>query len=146
LSRFSELLHHAQDPADALLRAGFQRAGEWRLVNGQADAITFAPAILLPDRSGIYAFAVQGDVMYIGFTATGFDQRFRGYQRPGPSQRTNARVRPLIAEVLAQGISVNVLIATPDPLDWNGLPVTTAAGLEHALIQIIRPAWNLHGR
>ena len=37
------------------------------------------------------------------------------------------------------------MIATPEPLEWHGLPVNAAAGLEAALIQMIRPAWNIVG-
>jgi hypothetical protein len=38
-----------------------------------------------------------------------------------------------------------VLIATPDPLEWQTLPVNTAAGLEAGLIAMIRPSWNIKG-
>ena len=36
-----------------------------------------------------------------------------------------------------------VLVATPELLECNGLPVIAAAGLEAGLIQMIRPAWNI---
>jgi hypothetical protein len=40
---------------------------------------------------------------------------------------------------------VKVLVATPEPQEWQELPVNTAAGLEVGLIQMIRPAWNIRG-
>jgi hypothetical protein len=33
----------------------------------------------------------------------------------------------------------------PPALEWEGLPVNTAAGLEAGLIDFIRPAWNIRG-
>ena len=36
-----------------------------------------------------------------------------------------------------------MLIATPAPSTWNGLPVNTAAGLEAGLIRPIGPDWNM---
>jgi hypothetical protein len=40
---------------------------------------------------------------------------------------------------------VKVLVATPEPSEWNGLPVKTAAGLEAGLIERIGPIWNIMG-
>lgn len=54
-------------------------------------------------------------------------------------------MKELIVRALADGQQVKVLVATPELLEWNGLPVITAAGLEAGLIQMIRPAWNITG-
>jgi hypothetical protein len=40
---------------------------------------------------------------------------------------------------------VKVLVATPEPSEWNGLPVNTAAVLEAGLIERISPIWEHHG-
>jgi hypothetical protein len=51
---------------------------------------------------------------------------------------------------------VKVLVATPEPSEWQELPINTAAGLEAAaapswtsavtgLIEMIRPSWNIRG-
>lgn len=34
---------------------------------------------------------------------------------------------------------------TPPALEWNGLPIVTAAGLEAGLIKMIQPPWNKAG-
>jgi hypothetical protein len=81
----------------------------------------------------------------VGVTQNGLRGRLDGYIRGYEGQRTNARVKKLIEEALADGKRVAVLIATPHPLDWNGLPVNTAAGLEAGLIRKLRPIWNILG-
>jgi hypothetical protein len=66
----------------------------------------------------------------------------RGHQR----QRTSARVKKLISATLKEGKPVQVLIAIPnEALDWNGLPINAAAGLEAGLIRMIQPDWNMQG-
>jgi hypothetical protein len=40
---------------------------------------------------------------------------------------------------------MKVLVATPAPSEWNGLPVNTAAGLESGLMERIGPIWNIMG-
>jgi hypothetical protein len=54
-------------------------------------------------------------------------------------------VKNLIARALSNGERIKILFAVPKPLEWYGLPVSTAAGLEAGLIQKIRPSWNLGG-
>lgn len=48
-------------------------------------------------------------------------------------------------DVVAAGTMVEVYIAMPPPLEWNGLPVITSAGLEAGLIKMIQPPWNKMG-
>ncbi|RXS97860.1 hypothetical protein [Silvibacterium dinghuense] len=67
------------------------------------------------------------------------DQYRRGHER----QRTSARVHKQIKAAIAEGFEVEVLAATPESTVWNGLPVNTAAGLEIALIQTMKPTWNI---
>jgi hypothetical protein len=71
--------------------------------------------------------------------------RFEQYRRGHEGQRANARVKKLIAKTLSEGPRVKILIAIPEPLEWRGLPVNAAAGLEAGLIQMFRPAWNITG-
>jgi hypothetical protein len=42
-------------------------------------------------------------------------------------------------------MKVKVLVATPEPSEWQELPVNTASGLEAGLIEMIRPSWNIRG-
>src|SRR5271166_4380265 len=62
-------------------------------------------------------------------------------QRPETSSRINSR----ISQTLRQGKKVKVLVATPEPSEWQELPVNTTVGLEAGLIEMIRPSWNIRG-
>jgi hypothetical protein len=128
-------------PGDVLLAAGFRHIGEWRSA-GDGEFELTAPT---PAEPGVYAFIVDGWVRYVGLTQTGLRTRMGHYRRGHKRQRTSARVKALIAAAIAEGREVKVLVATPEPLAWNGLPVNTAAGLEVGLIRLIRPEWNMLG-
>ena len=54
-------------------------------------------------------------------------------------------MKRLISEALSEHQKVEVLIVVPTPLEWNGLPVNTAAGLEMGLIKLMKPLWNILG-
>ena len=71
---------------------------------------------------GVYAFVVDGTVAYVGLTTNGLQPRLDQYRRGHARQRTNARVNKLIGETLSSGKQVKILVATPQPLEWNGLP------------------------
>jgi hypothetical protein len=126
---------------DVLRRGGFQFIGEWT----QAAGSSIGLEANAPAKPGVYAFVVDDAVTYVGLTNNDLRTRLDQYRRGHVSQRTNARVNSLIAKALAEGRQIKVLVATPDSLEWNGLPVNTAAGLEAALIQKIRPPWNITG-
>jgi len=124
-----------------LLQAGFRLVGEWiSLGDGEFELSTKAPI-----DAGVYAFIVDDWVMYIGLAQRGIRTRMGHYRRGHKRQKTSARVKLLIAATLSDGKQVKVLMATPEPLEWNGLPVNTAAGLETGLIRMIRPPWNILG-
>lgn len=128
-------------PAEFLLRRGFVLLGEWLpLAEGEFELSNRAP-----NDAGVYAFIVESRILYIGLTQTGLHTRMGQYRRGHVRQRTSARVKGLIARSLAEGKAVQVLVGIPGPLEWNGLPVNTAAGLEAGLIRMIRPEWNMHG-
>jgi hypothetical protein len=126
---------------EVLLRAGFQFLGEW---TADPDSRIRLDA-KAPMEPGIYAFAVGDAIVYVGLTNNALRARLDGYRIGYKGQKTNARVKELIATAIAAGQRVKVLIATPPLLAWNGLPVNTAAGLEAGLIQMIRPSWNILG-
>lgn len=124
-----------------LLEAGFELLGECRSISDSAFSYTARP----PQDPGVYAFAVDGVIAYVGLTRFGLRARLGHYIYGHEQQRTSARVKRLIIEALAAGQCVSVLIARPPQLEWNGLPVDGAAGLETGLIKLIRPPWNQHG-
>ncbi len=124
-----------------LTDSGFQFIGEWTqdpesLIRLDARA---------PSSAGVYAFIVDDVVVYVGLTLSGLKTRFDQYRRGHKGQRTSSRINGQINETLRAGKKVKVLVATPEPSEWQELPVNTAAGLEAGLIEMIRPAWNIRG-
>lgn len=126
---------------NVLLDAGFQLLGEW----------TRDPESLLsldaraPSAPGVYAFVVDDMVVYVGLTLNGLKSRFDQYRRGHKGQRTSSRINGRIKQTLLEGKRVKVLVAMPEPSEWQDLPVNTAAGLEVGLIEMIRPIWNIRG-
>lgn len=125
---------------DMLLAAGFTRLGAWR-----AGDNGFELEVPAPKRSGVYAFAIDGTVQYVGVTQATFHQRMYQYRRGDPGQKTNARINPAIAAELAAGRMVEIYLAMPEPTTWCGLPVNTSAGLEEGLIRRFALPWNVRG-
>ncbi len=128
-------------PMQKLIDAGFDLLGECR-ANGDG---AFAFTTQAPTDAGVYAFAVDGIIHYVGLTRFGLRTRLGHYVYGHERQKTSARVKGLILEALAAGRCVSVLIARPPQFEWNGLPVDGAAGLETGLIKLIRPPWNQQG-
>lgn len=126
---------------EVLLRAGFRYVGAWTQDSESAIKLDATA----PVEPGVYVFVVDDVTAYVGVTNNGLRTRFEQYRRGHEGQRTNARVKKLIIKTLAEGKQVKVLTATPEPHEWRGLPVNTAAGLEGGLIQMFRPIWNITG-
>jgi hypothetical protein len=127
-------------PPSVLLDGGFQRLGDWRLLDGKIELDAQAP-----DVPGVYAFVLSGGVVYIGVTQNGLRVRMDQYRLGHSGQRTNARLNGLIHKALEAGEQVTVMIAVPPALEWNGLPIDGSAGLEVGLIEMIQPVWNMRG-
>lgn len=91
----------------------------------------------------MYAFISDGEVLYVGKTTQTLQKRLYGYQNPGPSQKTNTRVNPLLKELLGQNKSVNIYAFPDDGLWYIGnFHLNLAAGLEDGIISILKPKWN----
>lgn len=125
---------------ELLVDAGFALHGTWKVTDAGIGLSTPAPR-----TPGVYAFVIDGVVKYVGLTKTGFHRRFYSYQKPGARQRTSLRLNAMISELLGGGTIIEIYLATPPALEWNGLPVHTAAGLEAGLIEMIQPPWNKMG-
>jgi len=136
-----ELRHREQWPVRRLIDAGFHLLGECSLSG--ADAFIYSAKA--PTEPGVYVFAVDGFAKYVGLTRGGLRTRLGHYVYGHRAQRTSARVKELILAALRSDHQVQVLIATPPEMEWNGLPVDGAAGLETGLIRLIRPEWNQQG-
>jgi len=123
-----------------LLDAGFIRLGTWTSVEGKIALETPAPK-----TPGVYAFVIDGPVMYVGVTHASFHQRMGNYRLGHSGQKTSSRINLTLIDELATGRTVEIYLATPEPSIWHGLPVNTAAGLEEGLIQQFTPPWNVRG-
>lgn len=128
-------------PLERLLSSGFELIGEC-ITTGEA---AFGFASQPPSRAGVYVFAVDDHVHYVGLSQSGIQTTMSQYVYGHAQQRTRARVKDLILQCLAEGRRVSLAVAHPPTLDWNGLPVEGAPGLEAGLIRLIRPPWNMQG-
>jgi hypothetical protein len=125
---------------DVLIDAGFTRLGTWIADSeGGINLDTKAPR-----DPGVYVFVVDGLIKYIG-VSRGIAGRMANYRAGQKGQRTSARVNEIINEHVTAGTVVEIYVAMPPALEWNGLPVNTAAGLEAGLIKMIQPPWNKQG-
>ena len=128
-------------PIQRLTDAGFLILGDCSPAGSEA----FSYSAKAPTSAGVYAFAVDGVIKYVGLTRGALRTRLGHYVYGHVGQRTSARVKALILDSLASGRRVQVLIAQPLEVEWNGLPVDSAAGLETGLIRKIKPEWNEQG-
>lgn len=125
---------------DILLAGGFVRLGRWVV---SADVLSLeTPA---PKAKGVYAFVKAGVALYVGVATKGLASRLYSYGRPGISQRTNQRLKAIIMAELEGPDAIEIYVALPPDLEWNGLPVHGSAGLELGMIEKYTLAWNMRG-
>jgi len=122
-----------------LKRSGFFYADTWR-VNELGFLI---PSKQLPRDVGVYAFSKDDIIMYIGVATMGLTKRLYFYAKPGPSQKTSLRLNRTICTEIQSGATIDIYVAIPHDLEWNGLPVHGAAGLELGLIKAYTLPWNI---
>jgi hypothetical protein len=131
------------DPLRFLVDLGFEEVGAWVLTDSLLSCQLTKHA---SECDILYAFVSQGDVLYIGKSVRTLKSRLYGYQRPGPTQRTNIasneKLRLLLADV--PSVQIFALVVREKPL-YRGVPLNVAAGLEDALISRLRPRWNRVG-
>lgn len=129
-----------KSPLERLLEIGFELAGEWFLDDGE-------PRIELTRYGNaanvLYAFASGAELLYVGRSGRSLRLRMDGYEQGGPLRSTRARNRERIAAMLMLDQPVD-LYALPDPgnLHYGSFRVNLAAGLQHSLIDVLRPPWN----
>jgi hypothetical protein len=125
--------------ATMLTDGGFEACGkiEW------IDQKLTIPS--LPKQAGVYAFVQDGVVQYVGVATRTLAQRFGGYARPGPTQTTNQRVNAMLHALLDGGAIIEIFIACPPDLEWNGFVISGPVGLEAGLILRYDLPWNIRG-
>ncbi len=122
-----------------LLAGGFVFSSRWILSDTGGLVLDHA----LAKTVGVYAFARDGVVMYIGVATMGLAKRLYFYGKPGITQRTSLRLNGIIKEQLQTVPCIEIYTAAPPDLDWNGLPVHGSAGLELGLIKKYLLPWNM---
>lgn len=127
--------------SEHLLSSGFAEVGCWEL--NEAKDLTHA--INVPRRAGVYAFAIDGVVQYVGLASRSLHQRLNFYRKPGASQRTNVRLNEIIRGQIGKGAVVQILVGHPADGEWNGFRFSGAEGLEAALIEDFELPWNMRG-
>ncbi|TLX03680.1 GIY-YIG nuclease family protein [Rhizobium sp. MHM7A] len=127
-------------PLSVLTDGGFLPAGRW-MISATNELIVENP---LPKEVGVYAFVKDGVALYVGVATMGIAKRLYFYGRPGITQRTSQRLNALIKnELSAADASIEIYVAIPPDLEWNGLPVHGSAGLELGLIKKYALPWNM---
>lgn len=125
---------------ERLLQSGFKEVGCWAVAERRIN-----PPPDLPAERGVYAFAIDAQVMYIGLASRSIRQRLGFYARPGASQRTNVRLNAVIRDRISTGATIRILVAHPDDGEWNGFRLSGPEGLEAALIEDFDLPWNERG-
>ena len=126
---------------EKLTACGFAEVGCWEL----SEASDLTHSIDLPKRPGVYAFAIDGVVQYVGLASKSLHQRLNFYRKPGASQRTNVRLNEVIRGQIGAGAVVQIFVAHPPDQHWNGFKISGAEGLEAGLIADFHLPWNVRG-
>ncbi len=123
-----------------LITSGFVELDCWSATTERLN-----PPRDLPAKRGVYAFAVDERVMYVGLASRSLKQRLGFYARPGKSQVTNQRLNDLIRSFIGDGHIIRILIAHPQDGEWRGLRMSGPEGIEAALIEDFELPWNVRG-
>lgn len=131
-----------------LIKAGFTGQHrdydlEWR---GEDQLCYWPIGILDSDkREVVYAFTVEEQVLYIGYTDRGAHRRFNAYQYPDKKRPscTDARINLLLKDCLKRQRRVRIFLWFDLALAEIGdFRVNHCASLEKTLIRDINPPWN----
>ena len=123
-----------------IIDLGFEEVGYWLLEEGK---VTFSLSKSSKEANILYSFVVNGEVKYIGKSVQTLHKRMYLYKQGGGSQRTNIRNKAEIKTCLERGQQVKVYVLVPElQMNYKGMPINIAAGLEDNLIMMLKPEWN----
>lgn len=128
-----------------LANAGFEAAGKWLLAaHGLELDLQKAMA---GERDVLYAFAVDGSLVYVGKTALSLRERMQRYKTPARNGdsggSTNIKNNRNIIAALKNGQSVEIFVLRIKSQQRHGeFLVSVTAGLESNLIAELSPPWN----
>lgn len=130
---------------DRLIALDFRLAGHWEMSNTVLRLVLPPPMPSAQDL--LYAFAVDGELAYIGKTTQGLVRRMQGYRSPPATAErggsTNINNNRRIVEALSRGCKVEIYVLDNLPAHQHGgFRVNLAAGLEDTLLRELSPAWN----
>jgi hypothetical protein len=128
--------------AETLLQAGFDSLCEW--MPCETNGIRLSGDV--PKWRGVYAFAVDGFVQYVGVASSGFANRLKFYCKPSQRQTTSIRIKTMISETMSRGRRIEILASTPPDTEWNGLVVDGCLGLEYGILKTYQLPWNKTGK
>lgn len=126
---------------ETLLAGNFSLLGCWKL-SERASLVLSGSA---PNLPGVYAFAHDGVVQYVGVASTSLAKRLYFYGKPGPTQKTNIRLNAALRDLLEKGSEIEIYVATPPALEWSGWIVSGSEGLEAGIIKSYTLPWNMRG-
>jgi hypothetical protein len=128
------------DKLARLKEIGFVLAGTWSAAD---TGIFCALGDFGAAKNVLYAFAVDGDLAYVGKTVQPLRARLAGYRTPGPTQSTNIKNNRKIRGCLGQKRLVEIYVL-PDTglLHFGGFHLNLAAALEDSLVRELEPPWN----
>ncbi len=132
-----------------LIKIGFQNAGFWELDERKANTLQFYLRTDAPYPHTLYAFVLDGVVVYVGKTTRTLRHRLTNYAnglRKGAGPRTdttNVRIAHLILDALSQEQVVEIYALPDTELHRIGdFHLNLAAGLEDSIINVVKPEWN----
>jgi len=111
-----------EHPLSRLKYLGFVEAGVCNLSQGKL-CINIADDDHAVSRNVLYAFVVDGEVVYIGKSTRKFRQRMHDYCAPSASQKTSTRNNRSILKALALGKSVVAYVSVT--MDYCSMAAST---------------------
>lgn len=101
---------------DRIVAIGFKRVGHWSSGNDVLQLNLSQPQAEASEL--LYAFAVDGELTYIGKTSQGLAKRMQGYRTPAVGAErggsTNIRNNWFIKEALREGAAVELYVLDLD--------------------------------
>jgi len=128
-----------------LVKVGFECAGKWLLAEPGLQLIL--NGAMAQEKNVLYAFAVDGSLVYVGKTAQSLQKRMQGYKSPASNGdrggSTNIKNNRNIITALGAGHTVDIFVLRSQAPQWHGdFEVSLSAGLEDSLISALSPPWN----
>lgn len=134
---------------DELKILGFQKVGDFFIIN---DELSFRVIDFQKD-TGVYLFLIDGKIKYIGETQSEIQRRMYGYKNPGPSQRTNQRVKKKLLGQLQRMKTCTIWFMPENKIQELKVLLVRAKSqkevlvdsklLERLMITMFKPEWNL---